>query len=190
MSEPVWSVEYLYDQALQLAKKSNHELSIDHFWFVADRDLAGAAPRDMESLFARAINYTTFDKAIAKYGIAGDPDIDASLRRLHILSKLPEPKSPEDALRSMCKTNLLFLAREIFNKLFTFSTHARVCNFFIQKDPSIPYEKVDQQDPTKERLLLYPRGSFKSTLDVVDCAQWIVIYPDIRILILAAESGL
>src|SRR5258708_1839832 len=145
MSEPVWSVEYLYDQALQLAKKSNHELSIDHFWFVADRDLAGAAPRDMESLFARAINYTTFDKAIAKYGIAGDPDIDASLRRLHILSKLPEPKSPEDALRSMCKTNLLFLAREIFNNLVPFSTHPRLCTFFLPKHPPIPSDKPHHQ---------------------------------------------
>lgn len=190
MSEPKWTKEYLYEQAQRLAEKSNQKLNIDHFWFIADRDLAGKAPTDLSDLLARAYNYVTFDEAMAKYGVAGDADIDASIRRLKIFNEAGTFKSSEDALRFFCKTNLLFLAREVFNKLMTFSTHARVCNFFVQKNPTIPYENIDKQDRTKERLLLYPRGSFKSTLDIVDCAQWIVIYPDIRILVLAAETGL
>lgn len=42
----------------------------------------------------------------------------------------------------------------------------------------------------KERLLLYPRGSYKSTLNVCDCVQWIICFPDIRILVLTGADDL
>ena len=195
MPEIKWNSEYLLNAATEIAKARDENLSIRHFWFVADRDLAGEAPKSLAELFERARNYDSFDRAIVKAATdASDPDVWASAKRMEIfdshLSKLKalDPQlQMQGMLQYMCRTNLLFLGREIFNKAFTFITHAPICNFFVQKDPS---KKQYEQDDIKERLLLYPRGSFKSTIDVIDCVQWLINFPDIRILILAAESSL
>jgi predicted phage terminase large subunit-like protein len=195
MSEIKWSSEYLFDSATEIAKQRDEPLQMRHWWAVADRDLAGEAPKSFEELFARARNYIQFDRAVACNATdPSDPDVWASIKRMEILdSHLAKLKATDpqlqvsEMLKFMCRTNLLFLGREVFNKSFTFYTHAPVCNFFVQKDPSKPYYL---QDDIKERLLLYPRGSFKSTIDVIDCVQWLINFPDIRILILAAESSL
>jgi len=190
-----WTSEYLVNEAGELAKAGEEQLSIKHFWKVADRDLAGPAPKSFTELFERARNYIQFDRAIAKNAVdKTDQEVQASVRRMEIfdshlatLKNLDPQLQVTGMLQFMCRTNLLFLGREVFNKAFTFFTHAPVCNFFVQKDPSKPYY---EQDIIKERLLLYPRGSFKSTIDVIDCVQWLINFPDIRILILAAESSL
>jgi predicted phage terminase large subunit-like protein len=188
MSESAWSTDTLFNEATALAKQTGEILTVKHFWKIADRDLAGPAPKDLNDLVLRAKNYIMFDLALAKFATdKTDQDIAASLRRIEILKQCPSSLVTMDFLRFMCRTNLLFLGREIFNKAFTFYTHAPICNFFVQKDPS---KEVQDQDETKERLLLYPRGSFKSTIDVIDCVQWLLNLPNIRILILAAESGL
>jgi len=195
MIEPKWTTEYLFNEATALANASSEPLTIKHFWKIADRDLAGQAPTDFAALILRAKNYIIFDRAVAsKATDKADQEVDASVQRMRIfdahLEKLksanPEAQTAE-FLKFMCRTNLLFLGREIFNKAFTFYTHAPICNLFVQKDPS---KEIHEQDEIKERLLLYPRGSFKSTLDVIDCVQWIINFPNIRILILAAETGL
>jgi predicted phage terminase large subunit-like protein len=195
MPEIKWSSDYLFSEASEFAKKRDENLGIKHFWAVADRDLAGAAPKSFTELFERARNYIQFDRAIAKAATdKSDPDVWASVERMKIfdahlatLKTLDPSLQVVGMLQFMCRTNLLFLGREVFNKAFTFFTHAPICNFFVQKDPSKPHYL---QDDIKERLLLYPRGSFKSTIDIIDCAQWLINFPDIRILILAAESGL
>lgn len=187
MSEPIFKTEYLYAEANTLAAKSEETLSVKHFWKVADRDLAGPAPKTLEELILRAKNYIALDIALAKAPDQTNADVAACVKRLEILKNCPSSLETMNFLRFMCRTNLLFLGREMFNKAFTFLTHAPVCNFFVQKDYS---KEIYEQDETKERLLLYPRGSFKSTLDVIDCVQWIINFPNIRILILAAETGL
>lgn len=190
MLEPTWSSDYLYAEAMAIARVRNDELSQKHFWMVADRDIPGAAPSDLQGLVERAKKYIWLDKAFVKYSTnAVDPDVEAAARRLEIMARCQAPPTIQtmDFLKFMCRTNLLFLAREVFNRDFTFFTHAPVCNFFVQKDPS---KKIEEQDDYKERLLLYPRGAFKSTLDVIDCVQWFTIFPNIRILILAAEKDL
>ena len=58
---------------------------------------------------------------------------------------------------------------------------------FAKKDPAVPIHKLS---PTKTRLLLWPRGGAKSSYDHVDTFQWIITYPDVRILYLTAESSL
>jgi predicted phage terminase large subunit-like protein len=192
MADFNWTSDYLYIAAKQLADKSNHTLSIDHFWFVADRDLSGPAPRDKNELVARAKNYAVFDLAVEKYGVAGDSDIDASIKRNRIIqenSSVLTHGTVDEILQFFCKTNLLFLGREIFNKAFTFSTHARLANFFVQKNPKLQLFEQEIGE-LKERLLLYPRGSFKSTLDIIDCVQWILNHPDVRILVLTASDDL
>lgn len=188
MPDPIWTRSYLLAEAKKLAEQSGKTLSIDHFWQVADRDLAGPALKQISDLVVRAKNYAVFDLAIAEYGVAGDPDIDASIKRKAILeSNKDKLGTDESLLVFFCRTNLMFLGREVFNKLFTFSTHARICNFFVQKNPSLA---LDEQDDTKKRLLLFPRGGFKSTIDLIDCVQWIINFPDVRILVVTAESGL
>jgi predicted phage terminase large subunit-like protein len=188
VSEKDWSAPYLLAEAKKIALLEHRSLSIEHFWKIADRDLAGQAPKDISGLAARARSYAVFDAAIMEHGNAGDPDIDASIKRTKILAaKAPSLKTEAELVRFVCQTNLLFLGREVFNKLFTFFTHARLCNFFVQKNPDIG---IDEQDDKKNRLLMYPRGGFKSTLDVIDCVQWIICFPDVRILVLTATKDL
>jgi predicted phage terminase large subunit-like protein len=67
------------------------------------------------------------------------------------------------------------------------STHQEICNdFFVKKDPTykefitFANEYIDK----KERLLLVPRGGFKSSMNMADCVQWIIVFPEISILVL------
>jgi predicted phage terminase large subunit-like protein len=60
------------------------------------------------------------------------------------------------------------------------SVHRPICDFFVQKDPERP---IAEQDKQKQRLYLDPRNHFKTTIDIVDCVQWVLCFPDVRILI-------
>jgi predicted phage terminase large subunit-like protein len=95
--------------------------------------------------------------------------------------------SQRATLRYRCQTDLFFLAKEILGKDLTERTHRIVAEFFVRKDPS---KTIAEQDSMKERLLLYPRGSYKSTLNICDCVQWIICFPDIRILVLTGADDL
>jgi predicted phage terminase large subunit-like protein len=90
-------------------------------------------------------------------------------------------------LRHRCQTDLFFLAKQVLGKDLTERTHRAVTTFFVQKDPS---KSIAAQDRVKERLLLYPRGSYKSTLNICDCVQWIICFPDVRILVLTGADDL
>lgn len=48
----------------------------------------------------------------------------------------------------------------------------------------------EEEHDTKEMMLLDPRGFYKSTINQIDCVQWLICVPDIRILILTAEYKL
>ena len=90
--------------------------------------------------------------------------------------------------RFICQTNLYTLCHvlEKYNQT-TENTHSEICNsFFVQKDPNyITFEKfANDYTDLKERMLLTPRGAFKSSLNIADCVQWIICFPEITILIL------
>jgi phage terminase large subunit-like protein len=90
--------------------------------------------------------------------------------------------------RFLAQTNLFFLCHllELYNST-TVSTHEEICNdFFVQKDPTyITFDQfADQYTDLKQRLLLVPRGGFKSSLNMADCVQWIICFPAITIAIL------
>lgn len=90
--------------------------------------------------------------------------------------------------RFLAQTNLFFLCHllEKYNQT-TLNTHEEICNkFFVQKDPTyLTFEHfANQYTDLKERLLLVPRGGFKSSIDMADCVQWIISFPEITILIL------
>lgn len=75
------------------------------------------------------------------------------------------------------------------------SLHRAICgDFFIKKNPYIEAktwkEAVSKQSTIKNRMLLYPRGTFKSSIDRIDVVQWILCFPNIRILVMTAEETL
>lgn len=96
-------------------------------------------------------------------------------------------------VRAGAKRNLYFLVRDILEfadgnvNLLNKRTHVPICQFFVHKDDT---KTIGGQDRTKERLLLYPRGAFKSSIDCADTIQWILNFPDIRILLLSATREL
>jgi predicted phage terminase large subunit-like protein len=151
----------------------------------------------LDKLFERAKIYREFDKFLAETGQAGNRAIDAAIIRQRVwndhVSEFHEAASSEDeekmlSLSFMCKTNGMFLGREVLNRDFTFFTHQPVFDLFVQKDP---YKSIAKQDEKhKIRLLEMPRGSFKSVSDSIDCIQWIINKPDIRIMFLTSALDL
>lgn len=92
------------------------------------------------------------------------------------------------ALRRRCQTDLFFLAHDVlgYDQLTAF-THQQLCDFFVKKNPDLG---IFEQDEMKRRLLLFPRYGFKSTVNIADCVQWIICFPNIRILVLTGEKDL
>lgn len=120
------------------------------------------------------------------------------------LIKIPPAELRQSALGQhvtrLCKTDLFWMCRyftwetnsagvdkSIEENLITEAEYRKVCDLFVKKDCT---KTVAQQDFFKNRLLLWPRGGFKSTIDVVDAGQWILNFPDIRILFLTGANDL
>ena len=68
-----------------------------------------------------------------------------------------------------------------------FSPHRQFCDFFLKKNPDI---SISGQSEIKNRLMMAPRGSFKSSTDEADCVQWIICFPDVRIILQTAAEDL
>jgi len=113
--------------------------------------------------------------------------------------------SAYSARRTKAQTNLWFLSKEIFGRDLFESTHRPVIDFFLKKKPFSPAFKkeskyglaefhaaIEALGPLAERkgICLYPRGSYKSSLDEDDITQFVICYPDIRVLIMVGESSL
>ena len=89
--------------------------------------------------------------------------------------------------RRRAQTDLYWLAKDILGYDLVPHVHKPVCDLFIHKDPSRPFA---DQDDVKQRLLLDPRGHFKTTLDICDIIQWILCFPDTRILVMSGTREL
>ena len=96
--------------------------------------------------------------------------------------------------RYLAQTNLYFLCHLLGWRDMTLNTHEDICNkFFVTKDPTFnTMEKFAKQykQEKKHRLLLVPRGGFKSTMDACDTIQWIINYPETTILIMTGTLPL
>jgi phage terminase large subunit-like protein len=75
---------------------------------------------------------------------------------------------------------------------YQIDTHQEMCDFFVHKDPLFKtFEEFAKQDKeTHNRLLLVPRGGYKSTINIADCVQWTICFPDIAILSLTGVRKL
>ena len=97
-----------------------------------------------------------------------------------ILSDADREKQYVANERYKCITDLYYLCSSYLGYALVERVHRPVCNFFVKKDPE---KSFYEQDTVRNRLLLDPRGHFKTTIDVGDIVQWILCFPDIRILI-------
>lgn len=89
--------------------------------------------------------------------------------------------------RFLAQTNLFFLCNMLGYYKFKLDTHEDICNnFFVQKNPVFRSfdEFAHQYTDLKDRMLLVPRGGYKSTMNIADCVQWVICFPEVTILIL------
>jgi hypothetical protein len=108
-------------------------------------------------------------------------------------------------MRLRARTDLWFLCTDIAGKGLVERTHREMVEFFVKKDPRYLSEIVaakgdyDQEDLKKvlikmddhhDRLLLFPRDFYKSTVNVLDLVQWILVLPDITALVITATLPL
>ena len=116
-----------------------------------------------------------------------------------VIDDQPETLTQMLRYRYMAQTNLFALChllekyKDTTDKTYiwtdgtTHNTHEEICNdFFVRKDPTVQTFKQFAQSYVdhKQRLLLVPRGGFKSSIDMADTVQWIICYPDVTIIIL------
>lgn len=107
--------------------------------------------------------------------------------------------------RFLAQTNLFFLCKllekykDTTDLEYTWidgtvhNTHEEICNdFFVRKDPTKTSFKTfaSQYIDKKQRLLLVPRGGYKSSIDMADCVQWIICFPEVTILVLTGVLDL
>lgn len=86
-----------------------------------------------------------------------------------------------------CWSDLFWFATEMLGYDLVEFHRKITTEFFIKKDPKV---EIYNLSPVKSRLVLYPRGSFKSSIDEADTVQWIIAYPNIRIALMTATEKL
>ena len=146
-------------------------------------------------------------RAIAHEGIKLEPDCDFEFRRLNEVDAIVSFQYWLD-LRDKARKNLFWLGRLLGWGWFH-SVHQYICDQFVKKNfdgmyfPGYTIEDfhdmiraqvrtVSDTDltPCREMVLLESRGGYKSTIDGVDAAQWLINCPDIRIMIITGVKGL
>lgn len=84
----------------------------------------------------------------------------------------------------------LFLGNELMGYDFQPDPHKELFAEMLQKDPQ-QLKPLHLLDPkTKKRMILWPRGLFKTSAIVVEIVQLILNYPNIRILFLSGSKKL
>ena len=91
--------------------------------------------------------------------------------------------------------DLYWLCTKLLDLDLVESTHRPITDdFFIRKNPYMEVnswkEAISKQSTVKNRMLLYPRGSFKSSIDRADAIQWLLCFPNIRVIYMTAEDTL
>ena len=91
-----------------------------------------------------------------------------------------------ETVADLGRTNLFFLCKEIlrYDKMVK-RVHEPVCEHFVHKTPGLPFQK---QDKIKNRILLDPRGHYKTSIDIGDCVQWMLVDPNIQIILFSGSK--
>jgi hypothetical protein len=102
---------------------------------------------------------------------------------------MEDPELREEG-RRCCKTNLLALSYVLGYCLITAEVHREAIAFFPEIDPNKTVDEL-AVGVKRRRSLIYPRNTYKSTLDVTYCVQMILHYfMTIAILILSGSKEL
>src|SRR6266550_6319175 len=105
-----------------------------------------------------------------------------------------DPKVWEKDFRNG-QTDLFWLSVELLDLALVDEVHRPITDdFFVKKNPYVEAKNwrqaVSKQSTVKNRMLLYPRGTFKSTIDMADAVQWVICFSNIRIIYMTAEETL
>lgn len=123
-----------------------------------------------------------------------------------ILGKILSYQEWKD-LRDKSRKDLFWFGTAILKHDFVPYVHQPVCDIFVKKnfDGAFPkgyslgdvhnaikkQQRFDSEgNPTREALILDPRGFYKSTINRADCVQWMINVPDIRVLLITGEHSL
>jgi hypothetical protein len=102
---------------------------------------------------------------------------------------LEDEECKEDG-RRLCKNNLLALCYVLGYTLVTDEVHHEALNFFPEIDPNRTVDELSV-GIKRRRSLMYPRNTYKSTMDVANCVKLIITYyMTIAILILSGSKEL
>lgn len=88
------------------------------------------------------------------------------------------------------KRDLWFLASTVLRRVYpdlVETLHKPLCEFFVSKNPG---KKWMLQDCVKNRLLLAPRGHFKTTINLCDIIQWLLAFPDVTVVLFSGTEQL
>lgn len=145
-------------------------------------------------------------RAIEYNGIKLEPNCQPEFKLLKEVNEIVSFQRWLD-LRSKGRQDLLWLGRLLGKGLFH-SVHQYVCDQFVKKNfegmyfPGFSIDDFhdmiraqkrfanDGVTLVREMILLESRGAYKSTIDGIDCAQWIINCPDIRIMVMTGVKGL
>lgn len=96
--------------------------------------------------------------------------------RATLISQVEEDEDLRDEGREICKTNLLGLCWVLGHSKIDPEIHKEALEFFLSRDLSKP---IDQQSNGRRSkgTLLYPRGTYKTTIDEDDTVQEIICFP-------------
>lgn len=107
--------------------------------------------------------------------------------------------------RDKGRRNLFWLSNLLGKGLFH-QSHQMICDMFVQKEGFSYFPGYDRHDVsamirkqkrtdsdgtiTRTAMIFAPRGGWKSTIDGIDAVQWMLVAPDIRIMIITAFRDL
>jgi hypothetical protein len=92
--------------------------------------------------------------------------------------------------RTQALTDHMFLGCEVLGMDFQEVPHRALFNRFIQKDPDGVTPVYDLSLGVKKRMILWPRGTFKTSAIIIEIVQFILNYPNIRICFLSGGESL
>lgn len=103
------------------------------------------------------------------------------------IARINEDEDYRQQLRYRMQTDLFWLAKYAlgYHKV-TEQWHRPVVDVFVKKDPAKPFER---QTTRRRRIFLLPRKTYKTTLNICDCVQWILAIPNIAIMPMTASNS-
>jgi hypothetical protein len=120
----------------------------------------------------------------------GEEKCDNRQWRTELTALVMENEDIREDGRRVCKNNLLALCYVLGQCLITEEVHHEALHFFPAIDETVTVERISN-GLKRRRSLIYPRNTYKSTIDMCYCVQLILwFYSTIAILIFSGNQEL